>query len=87
MTTTDEQRAEIAAGIVGCVARLARARDLLSFEQRLEIAERMRDAANLLDRGRVYLPVVQQPRGPLRRLVPAHRCDHDGQPLYRLTGL
>jgi hypothetical protein len=75
-------RGETVSEIADCLARLARASDLLSPAQRLFIAEELRNVADQFDKGKGEKLRLRIQRG---RFVLVTVKGPNGKPLYRLT--
>ena len=83
MTTREEAQQQIVSEMIRVLARWSKARDLLTVDQQLLVAEAMRDTADLIDRGVVMRHPALPPR-PRRWLVRSHKTQ-DGIPLFRIV--
>lgn len=81
MTTREEAQQQIVSEMIRVLARWSKARDLLTVDQQLLVAEAMRDTADLIDRGVVVRHPALPPR-PRRWLVRSHKTQ-DGIPLFK----
>ena len=63
MSTREEAQQQIVSEMIRVLARWSKARDLLTVDQQLLVAEAMRDTADLIDRG----VVVRHPDCPRAR--------------------
>lgn len=85
----EAQRTRIVASMSTVLGRLALSRDWLTVAQRFEVAELLRDVADVLDRGRTYRPRPTSAEPVLqswlrRHLIPADRRDRDGRRLFKI---
>ena len=71
MTTREEAQQQIVSEMIRVLARWSKARDLLTVDQQLLVAEAMRDTADLIDRGVVVRHPALPPRP--RRFSPRGR--------------
>jgi len=54
-----EQRWKVVSDLLGCIERLANARNALTVEERFALAEGLRDCADEYDRGKVFRPAPE----------------------------